>query len=155
MVLPGTKMLQCRKSEHQGKRGKPDATPHDLPGLRYGAGTVPVRTRTSRVLCGERSGALYICSKEKTHHGQCTFSHEIRKQLVKWARLIPYAFLLQETFFAFSRLRRVVVQLVLVIYCVFPGVNAALGNRVSHSARKMAFIRRVSRFTTFNVHLHH
>jgi hypothetical protein len=68
-----------------------------------------------RGFCAEKGRVLCTCSKEKTHHGQCTFSHEIRKQLVKWARLIPYAFLLQETFFAFSRLRRVVVQLVLVI----------------------------------------
>jgi hypothetical protein len=34
--------------------------------------------------------------------------HEIRKQLVKWARLVPYAFLLTtRDLFAFSRLRRV------------------------------------------------
>jgi hypothetical protein len=41
--------------------------------------------------------------------------HEIRKQLVKWARLIPYAFLLQETFSPLRDCDGSMVQLVLVI----------------------------------------
>lgn len=58
------------QSEHQRKIGKPDGRRMIFPDPRYYAGTVSEGTRISRVLCGERSGAVYICSREKTqtHH---------------------------------------------------------------------------------------
>jgi hypothetical protein len=90
-----------------------------FPDLRYGASTVPVRTRMSRVLCGEMSGVVYICSREKTYYASAGLDLQQTRSLgtnltignVKWWRrearlmiLIPYAFLLGDTF---SRLRRV------------------------------------------------
>jgi hypothetical protein len=119
-----------------------------FPDLRYAAGIVPVRTRMSRVLCGERSGAVYICSREKTrtHHAsarldlQSKTRNNLTTRPVNWWRpkarliLIPYAFLVGDTS---SRLREVDGA---SHTANSTEVSAALGTRVSRlsSARKMA-----------------
>ena len=87
-----------------------------FPDVRYGAGTVPVQTRISRVLRGEMSGAVYICSREKTHHASARsildLQYKTGKQLDHWTCEVgapegaPHPFRVPTTR-TFSRLRRV------------------------------------------------